>query len=157
MTTERPATRALKTWKSQPVDIAGELAAYRREGLAWFESLAGFLAAYSGLTIGFRSDDGRPDTIWFSGRRSVELIATAWIEDYSRRAGVLLAPVGAAYSDHLTLLIGEDGSWFGGYGEDFGSLGADFPAALDNLLQNAGFRRAEVTGARGRVNRRDRG
>lgn len=139
--TERPAIVALNKsgWSQvRNVDIGNDLAALTREGIPRFEAVADFLRAYSGLIINF-DRAGESDEIWFSGQRAASLIATAWVEDYSKRSGVQLAPVGAAYREHLTLLIGEDGSWYGGYDDEFGSIGSNFLDALENLLLDDGF------------------
>jgi len=141
MTTERPAIIALKNagWSpTRSVDISKDIAALTREGVPQFKAIVDFLREYSGLVINF-DRAGEPDEIWFSGERASELMAPDWIEDYSQRSGVQLAPVGAAYGEYLTLLIAEDGSWYGGFDDEFGSMGNNFLDTLENILLNKGF------------------
>ena len=140
MMTERPAIIALKKsgWSpGRSVDITKDMTAFAREGVPQFKAVVDFLREHSGLVINF--DRIGPDKIWFSGQSAAELMAPAWIESYSQRIGFRLAPVGAAYGEHLTLLIAEDGSWYGGFDDEFGSLGNSFLDALENLLLNEGF------------------
>lgn len=138
---ERPAIRALRAsgwYSSRCVDIAEDLAAYERQGFVPFAAAVEVLREYSGLTICFDRPGGL-DEAWFSGRLASTMMASAWVEDYSLRAGIPLLPVGAAYTEHLVLLVGTDGSWYGGYDDVFGSLGGNFLDSLENIIENREF------------------
>ena len=137
---ERPAIQKLRQSGWTPdrrVDTAPDFRAFEKEGYPTFPVVTEFVRQCSGLRIPI--DHGGPDEIWFSAERACGLLHRAWTEDYSRRAGTGLVPVGAAYREHLTLLVGENGNWFGGYDDEFGLLGEDVLSALDNLILDGDF------------------
>ncbi|WP_154814481.1 SUKH-3 domain-containing protein [Actinophytocola xinjiangensis] len=141
MMTERLAVRALLEANWSPdrrVDIVEDLNAFRIDGFPVFPVVVDFLQRYSGIVIHF-DRAGYRDVLSFSGKGAGGAIEADRVEIYSRRAGVLLAPVGEAYGGHLILMIGEDGSWYGGYDNEFGSLGGNFLDALENLILVEGF------------------
>ena len=120
------------------VEVDGDLAALRREGCEIFEELTDFFREFSGLTIHFERN-GYPDELWFSGIRASEFMPMGWVEDYSRRLGMTLAPIGETHGGYLTVLIGEDGSFYGGFDDEFGSLGASVVEMMDNIMHTKGF------------------
>jgi hypothetical protein len=139
--TERLAISALREagwYPNRRVDITKDLTALEQKGYSVFEVVIEFLQEYSGLTVNF-DHHGDPDEAWFSGSRACNLMAPPWVEDYSRRAGVRLLPVGAVFDEHLTLLIGADGSWYGGFDDIFGSRGANFFELIENIIKDEGF------------------
>jgi hypothetical protein len=144
--TERLAIRVLRTSNWHPgrrVDITDDLVALEREGYAQFPAATNFLREYSGLTVkfyrnGFDRNDGA-DEVWFSVSRACELLDPAWTEEYSRRARVQLVPLGATYREHLALLIGVDGNWYGGFDDEFGLVGSDVLDLMENLIENKGL------------------
>jgi hypothetical protein len=141
MMNERPANQALARagWTpARSVEIEADLRSIAREGYSTFPTAIEFLRQYSGLHLSVDLA-GRPDEIWFSAHRACMHIGSSWVRDYSDRSGITLLPVGAAYTGHLTLLIGENGHWFGGYDNEFGLIGEDLLSCLDNLILNGQF------------------
>lgn len=144
--TERLAIRVLRLsnwYPSRSVDIRDDLVALERAGYTQFSAATDFLREYSGLTVvfyrnGFDRNDGA-DEAWFSASGACEIVDSSWVEEYSRRARVQLVPLGATYREHLTLLIGADGSWYGGFDDEFGLMGRDVLDLLENLIENKGF------------------
>ena len=120
------------------VEIGADLASFREEQCGTFDRALEFLREYSGLTIIF-DRDGEPDELWFSGARACDLIFPEWIDDYSRRTGMALVPVGATNGEYLVILIGEDGSFYGGFDDVFGSLGASLLEMIENVIQDKDF------------------
>jgi len=87
-----------------------------------------FLEEFSGLSI--RAADGR--AVWFDAARAMTDDDLACREDYARRAGCELFPVGG-YS-HLVIYLGADGRLYGGHDDDFAILGSTAAEAVDGLL-----------------------
>ncbi|OLF05243.1 hypothetical protein BLA60_36925 [Actinophytocola xinjiangensis] len=120
------------------VEIDRDLKAFRDEECETFDQVTEFLREFSGLTIGFMRY-GSPDELWFAADRACESVSLAWAEDYSQRVGVAMLPVGAAYREYLTILIDENGAFYGGFDDEFGSLGVGVLEMVDNIVQNRGF------------------
>jgi hypothetical protein len=142
MMDEHPAVQALARagWvPTRSVDIEVDLQTLAKDGYSTFPAAVEFLRQYSGLQLPIVDRLGRPDEIWFSAHRACMGIASSWIRTYSDRSGTTVLPVGEAYHGHLTLLIGENGHWFGGYDNEFGLIGEDLLSCLDNLISNAQF------------------
>jgi len=138
---ESEAERELRNagwFHGRNVEIGSELDAYQRAGYETFPALSSFLREYGGICL-LISHAGRPDEIWFSASRACSLIDTQWVREYSIRAGVAVVPIGAAYRDHLAIMLGENERIFGGYDNEFGLVGVDIQSAVSNLLENRGF------------------
>jgi len=125
-------------FQGRSVEIDSELNAYRQAGYGEFPALNSFLHEYGGICL-LTLHVGKPDEIWFSAGRACSLIDVQWVREYSSRAGVAVVPIGAAYRDHLAILLGEDGRIFGGYDNEFGLVGENVRSAISNLLENRGF------------------
>lgn len=139
--TERIAVKALRSagWlPGRRVEIGADLAALDKENHKLFDQALEFLREYSSLIIRFNRD-GEPDELWFSSARACDLIFPEWIEEYSRRVGMILAPIGSANGEYLVILIGEDGSFYGGFDGEFGSLGANALEMIENIVQDNDF------------------
>lgn len=119
------------------VDISNELAALGREGYKPFPAAVKFLSEYSGVT--FPGDDSVDDVLISSVEATAGITFERVQEDYSPRAKVYLVPVGLAENMDLTLLMGEDGRWYGGFDNEFGLIGLDFIDALGRIILNEGF------------------
>jgi hypothetical protein len=71
--------------------------------IVWSE-LAVFLAEYDGLTLRFvRPTSGGPDAVKLDARWAAAVADAAWMSRYAEIASARLAPVGAAYSEHLLI------------------------------------------------------
>lgn len=58
----------------------------------------------------------------------------SWAENYGSRVGETLTLIGNAYSEHLTLLRGPSGKFYGGYDQFLCYLGSSPEELIDNLL-----------------------
>ena len=92
-----------------------------------------FLDEYSGLRVVF-SQGGQLDCFWVDLEEAVRQTFSEWVKEYSERAGESLIPVGYSNSDHLLLLVGSDGSLFGGFDDLFERLGVGTDAGLDSIV-----------------------
>lgn len=97
-----------------------------------WSDLRAFLQSFGGLSVSLVRNE-RSDNFWFDPERAMSLTHESWVQEYARRAGQALVPMGYAAHDHLLLLRGEDGTWYGGYDDAFGVVGEDDDEVLDNL------------------------
>jgi hypothetical protein len=123
-------------WKpDRRVSTAEQERVLSENGFAFWSDLAAFLAQYDGLTLRFvrrrsrRSDAVKLDACWAATVADAE-----WVTRYSERTAARLAPVGAAYSEHLLIWLAEDGRFFGTYDALVGELGRTPSQLLDTLL-----------------------
>src|SRR4051812_30329326 len=108
---ESPALPALHRagWsRSRRISVDADLRALADDGYSVFPAAVEFLQSYSGLFVQVVRG-GEPDEIWFSAERACESFDPGWVADYAHRAGTVLLPMGRACSEHLILLLGENG------------------------------------------------
>jgi hypothetical protein len=108
-------------------------------GYSIWPTLVSFLRSFGGLSVSIVRND-RPDSFWFDPARAITMTFASWVDEYRRRAEQPLAPLGYAHHDHLLLLLGEDGTWYGGYDDNFGILGHTNDEMLDQLVDGGGFK-----------------
>jgi len=112
--------------------------ALRDAGYKAWPGLIRFLRGFVGLRVAIVRD-ARPDAFWFDPAAAAGLTTSTWVAEYCERAGQVLVPVGFAHHDHLLLLMGEDGTWYGAYDDVFGVLGSNDDEMLDSLVAGSGF------------------
>jgi hypothetical protein len=121
-------------WTSdRRIEVAEQVDALRAAGFETWNALADHLASFDGLT--FEETSVTRDVV-LDARRAASEADPFWTLRYAGVSGVRLAPVGFAYRGHLTLLLAEDGRFFGGYDDWFGTVGDDFESALSALLND---------------------
>ena len=91
------------------------------------------LREYTGLDV-TSADAARG--LWIDGTRAAAWADLDWCRAYEAEAGVGLVPFGG-YS-HMTLLVDEGGSVWGGYDAEFGRLGGSLEDTVDALLVRPG-------------------
>jgi hypothetical protein len=106
-------------------------------GFAFWSELGAFIAEYDGLELRFLRPPGEdPDIIKLDAGWAAKTADAAWVTHYAQIAGTGVAPVGAAYRDHLLIWLGVDGRFFASYDAMFGELGSGPSEMLDCLLGN---------------------
>lgn len=96
-----------------------------------------FLSSFGGLTLHFPHPriDGAFDTCHFHAEWAASTIDLDTIREYEVRTGSRLSVVGEAFSDHMVLVMDDDGRLFGGYDDlllKFGETPAD---AIDCICE----------------------
>lgn len=81
-----------------------------------------FVEQFSRLNVTFRRGDW-DDSFWIDVAEAVSRASRERVADYGERAGENLLPVGFSNSEHLLLLLGPDGSLYGGFDDFFRRLG----------------------------------
>lgn len=105
------------------------------ERLAFWPDLEAFLTQYDGLTLRFvrrrsrRWDAIKLDACWVAAVADGE-----WMTRHSELTGAWLAPIGAAYSEHLLIWLTEDGRFFATYDALLAEIGRTPGQLLDTLL-----------------------
>lgn len=130
------ATRALEDagWRAdRRVLIDSDVSALENDGYETWPEAEDFLREFSRLIVSFQRR-GKQDTVWFDAAKAAALSWKDWVDDYSGRAGLRLLPVGFAHRDHLLVMLGEDGRFFGGYDDYFAELGTDPIDLVQGLL-----------------------
>lgn len=111
------------------IDPAAAIRALEAEGWATWPGLVNFLESFSGLEV--TGGDGKRTVFIDAGNASAN-IDPGWGTAYSKALGVRLAPVGE--QSHMTIYLGEDGAFYGGFDHDYGRLGADIFETLEAVL-----------------------
>ncbi|MBP2474253.1 hypothetical protein JOF53_003125 [Crossiella equi] len=134
---ERPAIAMLKKagwFPGRRVSAERDISVLQSEGYSLFPKAEEFLAEFTGLRLEIENES--QDEIFFSAAYVCEsMFFFEWSVEYSQRAGVRMIPAGVA-EEYLTLLVGEDGRWFGGFDGEFGLLGDDIFEAIDSFVTN---------------------
>jgi hypothetical protein len=136
------ADRSIDTGKYERAIIAA--------GLPLYPVVVEFLSKFGGLRVEFpvlvpdgskwSENRGRSDSFVIDPIKAIADCSPEWFEYYSQRVGKLLCPIGEAHSDHATLLMGEDGAVYGGYGEEFWQEGKSGIEALENIRAHSDYR-----------------
>jgi hypothetical protein len=96
------------------------------------EQLGGFLSEYGDLAVKYVRN-GQEDGAVIDVRNACAWADPEWVREYSERAGTVLSPIGYANHQHLILLMGEDGRFFGGFGDFLGYLGESGREMIERL------------------------
>jgi hypothetical protein len=108
------------------------------EGYAVSPLLEGFLAEYGNLLVLFpRRFAGRPDTVNLNASRAASGIYKEAVDEYGHRIGKAVVPVGTVYSDHMTMLLADDGSVYGGFDDTLVFFGKSPAEGLETILTEA--------------------
>ena len=123
-------------WKpDRRVSTAAQERGLLQNGFPFWSDFAAFLTEYDGLTLRFvrrrsrRWDAVRLDACWAAAVADAE-----WMTRYRELAAARLAPVGAAYSEHLLIWLAEDGRFLGTHDALVGELGRTPDQLFDTLL-----------------------
>jgi hypothetical protein len=92
-----------------------------------------FLREFTGIVIQFIRN-GRPDSIWFDAERASHSADPEWVEEYERRVGASLVPVGYSNHEHMLLLQSVDGAFYGAFDDYLYLVGSDVREAIVNLV-----------------------
>jgi hypothetical protein len=95
-----------------------------------------FLQRFDRLDLNFVRD-GEPDSAWIDAARAALEERRSWVQEYVRRTGVEMVPIGAAQGDYMRLFIASDGRFFGAYDHLLWRLGSD-PEELLRLISTTG-------------------
>ncbi|GAA4531139.1 SUKH-3 domain-containing protein [Amycolatopsis samaneae] len=137
----RPAIRALRKARWSPsrrVPIDADLRALEEDGYRVFPAAVDFLRNFSGLFVDVRRPYGH-DEIIFSAAEACAGISWGLAAEYTEQAGVAVVPVGEAFSRHMTVFLGEDGRWFGGYDQVLVEFGTDVFEFIENATGDKGM------------------
>lgn len=93
--------------------------------------LLDFLPEYTGLVV--EANDGR--FVRFDPQLAAHNTSPEWTRSYATLTSCDLVPIGE-YS-HMTIYLGADGLFYGGYDREFGRLGSTVREVLDRLLNDA--------------------
>lgn len=115
------------------VDVADGLKALAGAGYAVAPAVLATLREFSGLVIA--SQDGTRQ-IWIDGERAAAVADPEWCRAYEASAGTPLVPVGG-YS-HMIVLADGEGSLWGGFDEEFGTLADSVEELVDVVLVSPG-------------------
>jgi hypothetical protein len=129
----RAALRGAGWFPGRIVDIDSQLSALANEGYVVSPLVRDFLREYAGLQIAFERN-GRPDKAWFDAAQALRWIDRPWVDSYVERVKTNLAPVGYAHTDHLAVLAGDDGCFYGGYDDFLARLGGRPLEMIDTLV-----------------------
>lgn len=124
---------------SRNISIADDLRQLRAEGYEPWPALLEFLASFTDIALELRRKDQRADFIWFSGPKAVESTFRETVEEYERRLGIRLVPVGSAHSDHLIVLAAKDGGFYVGYDDYLACAGRDIDEMLNTFVMDEPF------------------
>ena len=100
------------------------------------EKVTECLRSYGGLTIRHshpKSPD-HIDTLHFDAKEAAQGIYPARVDDYVRRTGKSLCPIGEAYTSHMTLLMAPDGSVYAGYDHILLAFGDSILEAVFSII-----------------------
>lgn len=114
------------------VSVEADVAALRTGGYPIWDALLSFLAEFSGLVIESVQHPDNP--LWINAQQAVEETLPQWVELYVERSGTPLAPVGG--HSHMTVYLGQDGTFYGSYDFGFGRLGRTVPEVVDGTLND---------------------
>lgn len=89
----------------------------RQEGYMLSAVVESFLKQFGLLHIKFLRSDNSTDEMHFDAVKASGGISSEWIkEDYFKRLNnKRLCPIGNAFSNHLTLMMDDEGAVYGGY------------------------------------------
>jgi hypothetical protein len=90
-----------------------------------------FVEQFTGLTVNYLRGDWT-DSFWIDVGRAVDQSFEEWIADYCERSNDRLIPVG--FSGPMLLLLGTDGSLYGGFDDFFVRLGRGPEESLDWIV-----------------------
>jgi hypothetical protein len=122
-------------WSSErATDVHGARQALEQEGYSVSREIERHLSNVDGVSIDIEHQ-GRPDRIWFDAAKAVDMTWKYQVDQYEEVAKVPLVPFGYAFSDHLALLLSEDGRVYGAFDDYFELLGNSIPSAVGNLVQ----------------------
>ncbi|MBL7520203.1 SUKH-3 domain-containing protein [Frankia sp. CNm7] len=117
------------------VDVEEMLGALAAAGFVVVPAAREFLAEYSGLVI--TSEDGRSVTR-IDGHEAARNAVPGWCAAYGHGIGRAVTPIGE-YS-HMTLVIDEAGEFWGGFDDQYGSMGDTIIDVVHELLVEPGAR-----------------
>ena len=133
------ATLVAAGWRpDRAVSVDRAVRALHGAGHMVWPGLLDFLKRFVGLHVSFEVGD-QADWFWFDPERAIALCWASWVDEYKARAGQVVVPIGYGARDHMLLLLGEDGTWFGGYDDVVGVLGYDVEGMLDALVEGREF------------------
>jgi hypothetical protein len=131
-------SRALLTdasWTpSRRIDVKQARSALVADGHAVWPALEAFLASFDGLRITWMRS-GSLDALWFDAARATAQIDPVGVRMLENPLGCRLAPIGATFNEHMTVLAAEDGRFFGDY-DDVWLLGDDIDSFFDGVLRD---------------------
>lgn len=81
---------------------------------------------------------GDVDTAWFDATKAVLDRDKGRVDTYSTRIAARMVPVGCALSDHLLVLLAEDGRFFGGYDDFLTELASDPIDLVESFIDERG-------------------
>jgi hypothetical protein len=108
-----------------------------RNGYFWTENVRHFLEEFGNLKIAINRESIGTDFFHFDVVKAMNDFDPRWIkENYSRRLnGTQLCVIGQAFSNHLTLMMSEDGKVYGGFDDFLTLLGGDGRQAIENICK----------------------
>lgn len=121
--------RACGWWPERRVDVTLEVSSLEQAGVEIWPELLDFLMQYARLEI--KSNDGTR-SLSLDPSRAVAGTDLGWGRSYSSMIGTALAPVGE-YS-HMTIYLGRDGEFYGGFDAEYGRISANVEGLIDSVL-----------------------
>jgi len=108
-----------------------------KDGYTWTEKVREFLEEFGNLRIDIHREGTGPDFFHFDAVKAANDVDPSWIKkNYSERLnGDQLCVIGQAFSNHLTLMMAEDGKVYGGYDDFLTFLGDTGYQAIENICK----------------------
>lgn len=107
----------------------------------FFPKVEAFLRQYGGLLIKFKVRNGIETSLNFDTIQAVEDIDPIWVQVnyYNLLKKTDLCVIGQAYTDHMTLMMDEDGRVYGGFDDYLCFIANSGEEAIEAICSNATF------------------
>ena len=126
-------------------DITKYEAAYSSKGYPIIRLVLEFLREFGDLTLSY-PHFRNPEAMDGCNFRAVEACAwdRPWLRGYEKHIGQLIVPIGHAFSDHMLLVMAEDGAVFACLEDMVCKVGENASAALNALCEGQELECAEI-------------
>jgi hypothetical protein len=113
------------------------VAALASDGYVVSPAVEKFLASFGGLSLSYPHyrDPTLADRCHLDAALAAENVFAEQVSYWSSRVGSELCPVGEAFSDHMTMVMTDDGAVYAGFDETLVRLGNSGTEALNTLCE----------------------
>jgi hypothetical protein len=102
-----------------------------------FKSVEDFLSEFADLVIKYDRTNRDKDVLHFNVLKAMNDIDFSWIKDgYEKRLNTELCIIGQVYSNHMTLMMNEEGKMYGGFDEILYFVSDDGREAIEVICSN---------------------
>lgn len=125
------------------VEISQYCANWKKEGYTLSQAAIQFTENMAGLRIvhgAYTKGNGEDESI-FDPQKALDTIFYERVqEDYEKKIGASLCPIGVGFSEHLVYLITPTGAIYGGFDDYFCLIGENVESALENIFFDHNFK-----------------